>query len=80
MDGISAVASITGLISFAQNLVSVARDARDWHAALPDLDRDIKDLEEVIQLYKQLSMGSVDKSHNPLSEETNGYNLYGQSR
>ena len=80
MDGVSAVASITGLISFAQNLVSVARDARDWYAAVPDLDREIKDLEEVIQSYKQLSMGSIDKSHNPLSEETNGYNLYRRPR
>jgi len=69
MDGLSAAASVAGLITLAQSIVDFILKARDWHKDIPKLEHEIKDLEAVVGPLEPLT-GNLENLENPLWEDT----------
>ena len=72
MDGVSAAASVAGLITLAQSILGFILKAKSWHKEVPKLEREIKDLEDVVGLLEPLTRNLENLSENPLSEDTLG--------
>jgi hypothetical protein len=72
MDGVSAAASVAGLITLAQSILAFILKAKSWHKEVPKLELEIKDLEDVVGLLEPLTRNLENLSENPLSEDTLG--------
>jgi len=70
MDGVSAAASVAGLITLARSILDFILKAKHWHKEIPKLEREIKDFEDVVALLKPLTRNLENLSENPLSEDT----------
>ena len=70
MDGLSAAASVASLITLAQSILDFILKAKSWHKEVPKLEREIKDLEDVVGLLEPLTRNLENLSENPLSEDT----------